>query len=70
LITDRIAVSQRVAAALFVMGVLFIAAAVLWPASEDALLSASGVAAVASGFPAGVVFVFGYSLQHRDDDEE
>jgi hypothetical protein len=59
---NRIAVAQRTAAVLFAVGVLFIAVAILWPASDDALLSASAVAAAAFGFPAGVAFVFAYWL--------
>ena len=69
--TDRSVVARRVAAALFSIGIVFVAAAILWPASSDALISASGVAAAAFGFPAGIVLVFAYLLnhEHRGDDE-
>jgi hypothetical protein len=72
-----VATLQVVSAALFAMGVVFIAAAILWPASDDALISASGVGAAAFGIPAGIAFVFAYWLaahpkdhEHRDCDDE
>jgi hypothetical protein len=76
--TNRSVVARRVAAVLFAIGFLFIAAAILWPASSDALISASGVAAMAFGFPAGILFVFAYWLDahgsdhehHEDDDDD
>ena len=49
----------------------FVATAILWPASSDALINASGIAAAAFGFPAGIVLVFAYLLnhEHREEDE-
>ena len=74
--TNSVVFAKRTAAVLYAVGILFVIVAILWPASSDALLSASVVAAMAFGFPAGLVFVFAYWLdthatdhEHREDDE-
>ena len=68
--TSRIVAAKRISAALFATGILFVVAAILWPASSDDLISASQVAAAAFGFPAGIVFVFAYWLDAHATDHE
>jgi hypothetical protein len=56
---------QRVAAVFFGAGVLFVAGAIVWPGSVESLVDATGIAAAAFGFPAGLAFVVAHWLDTR-----
>jgi hypothetical protein len=64
-----VATLQVVSAALFGVGVLLVVGAMLWTASHDALVYASGIAIAAFGLPAGVAYVIAYWLDGRADPE-
>jgi hypothetical protein len=64
----RIVVSlQRVAAGLFGAGILFLAGAIVWPASSDALVTASKIAVVAFALPAMLAYLLSFWLGRGND---